>query len=65
MIGGCGFRFVQKQTRIPPLSVCCHLYVVGVGIAYLSDPDRYAGWSVILLLGPPKPERLKDRGQTK
>jgi len=32
---------------------------------YLNDPDSYAGWSFILLLGPPKPDRLKDRGQTK
>jgi len=44
--------------------VCCHLFVVGE-IAYLNDPDSYDGWSFILLVGPPKPDRLKDRGQTK
>jgi len=37
----------------------------GGGIAYLNDPDSYAGWSLILLVGPPKSGRLKDRGQTK
>jgi len=37
----------------------------GGGIAYLSDPDSYAGWSFILLVEPPKSDRLKDRGQTK
>jgi len=26
--------------------MCCHLFVVG-GIAYLNDPDSYAGWSFI------------------
>jgi len=26
---------------VPP--VCCHIFVV-VGIAYLIDPDIYAGW---------------------
>jgi len=41
------------------------LLVVVVGIAYLIDLDSYAGWSFILLEGPPKPDRLKDRGQTK
>jgi len=37
----------------------------GGGIEYLDDPDSYAGWSFILLVGPPKPDILKDRGQTK
>jgi len=37
----------------------------GGGIVYLNDPDSYAGWRFILLVGPPKPDRLKDRGQTK
>jgi len=37
----------------------------GGGIAYLIDPNSYAGWSFILLLEPPKPDRLKDRGQIK
>jgi len=37
----------------------------GGGIAYLKDPDSNAGWSFILLVGPPKSDRLKDRGQTK
>jgi len=35
------------------------------GIVYLNDRDSYAGWSFILLIGPPTPDRLKDRGQTK
>jgi len=37
----------------------------GGGIVYLNDLDSYAGWSFIFLIGPPKPDRLKDRGQTK
>jgi len=37
----------------------------GRGIAYLNDPDSYADWIYILLSGPPKPDRFKDRGQTK
>jgi len=37
----------------------------GGGIAYLSDPDSYSGWGFILLLGSPKTDRLKDRGETK
>jgi len=48
--------------QYPP--ACCHLFVVG-GIAYFIDPDSYADRSFILLLGPPKSDRLKDRGQTK
>jgi len=44
--------------------VCCHLFVVG-GIVYLNDPDSYADWSFILLIGPPMSDRLKGRGQTK
>jgi len=47
---------------LPP--ACCHLFAVE-GIAYLNYPDSYAGWSFILLLGPPKPDRLNDGGQTK
>jgi len=47
----------------PP--VCCHLFVVVWGIAYLIDLDSYADWSFILLIGTPKSDRLKDRGQTK
>jgi len=39
--------------------------VRGGGIVQLNDPDSYAGWSFILLLGPPMPDRLKDRDQTK
>jgi len=38
------------------------------GIAYFNDPDSYAGWSFfisIILVGPPKPDRLKDRDQRK
>jgi len=30
-----------------------------------SDPNSYAGCSFILLVGPPKSDRLKDRRQTK
>jgi len=44
--------------------MCCHLFVVG-GIAYLSNPDSYAGWSFYTPVRATKPDRLKDRGQTK
>jgi len=46
----------------------------GVRIAYHIDRDSYAGWSLYTPVratqarqveGPPKPDRLKDRGQTK
>jgi len=37
----------------------------GGGIAYLVDPGSFAGWSIILLVGPPTSDRLKDRRQTK
>jgi len=37
----------------------------GGGIVYLNDPDSYAGWSFVLLLGPPKSDRLNGRYQTK
>jgi len=37
----------------------------GGGIEYLNDLDSYADWSFIPLIGPPKSDRLKDRGQTK
>ena len=30
-----------------------------------SDLNSYADWSVMLLVGPPKSDRLKGRGQTK
>jgi len=28
------------------------------GIVYLNDPDSYAGWSFILLVGPPKSDKV-------
>ena len=31
----------------------------------LRDPESYAGWSFLLLVGPPKPDRSMDRDQTK
>ena len=31
----------------------------GVGIEYLNDPESYAGWNIMLLVGS------KERGQTK
>jgi len=37
----------------------------GGGTVYLNDPDSYAGWSFVPLVGPPKSDRLKERGQTK
>ena len=37
----------------------------GGGIEYLHDLDSYAGWGFLLLVGSPKPDRLKGRGQTK
>jgi len=46
----------------PP--VCCHLFVVGGLRASVIRIAMLAG-VFILLLGPPKPDRLKDRGQTK
>jgi len=48
---------------IPPYAVTFSWW--GGGIEYLIDPDSYADWSFILLVGPPKSDRLKDRGQTK
>jgi len=33
-------------------------------IMYLNDPNSYASWNIVLLVGSPKPDRLKDRGQT-
>jgi len=35
------------------------------GIAYLNDPDSYAGWSFDTPVRAPKPDRLEDRGQIK
>lgn len=29
------------------------------------DLDSYVGWNTTLLVGPPMPDRLKDRDQTK
>ncbi|GFR69384.1 craniofacial development protein 2 [Elysia marginata] len=34
-------------------------------LACLIDPESYAGGSFMLLEGPPKPDRSKDRGQTR
>ncbi|GFR85519.1 craniofacial development protein 2-like [Elysia marginata] len=34
-------------------------------LACLNDPESYAGGSFMLLVGPPKPDRSKDRGQTR
>jgi len=48
--------------KYPP--VCCHLFVVGGLRASMTRRALLAG-VFILLLGPPKPDRLKDRGQTK
>jgi len=42
----------------------CHLFVVGGLCTSVIRIAMLAGL-VILLLGPPKPDRLKDRGQTK
>jgi len=56
---------------VPNSLVCCHIFVVGAGIANLIDTDTctYVAvfiWLVFtLLVGPPKSDRLKDRGQTK
>jgi len=44
--------------------VQCHLFVVGGLHASMTRMAMLAGVS-ILLLGPPGPDRLKDRGQTK
>jgi len=48
----------------PP--VYCHLFVAGGG-GLSTSMTRKLSWLefLILLLGPPKPDRLKDRGQTK
>jgi len=54
---------IQNSRQHAP--VCFHLFVVK-GIAYFNDPDSYAGSRVVILLvGPPNPDRLKDRCQTK
>ena len=34
-------------------------------LACLDNPESYAGESLVLLVGPPKPDRSKDRGQTR
>jgi len=43
---------------------CCHLFVVGELRASVTRIVMLAG-VFILLLEPPKPDRLKDRSQTK
>jgi len=43
---------------------CCHLFMVG-GLCASVTRIAMLGGVFILLLGPPKPDRLKDRGQTK
>ena len=37
----------------------------GVVIQYLDNVESYAGGSIVLLVGSPKPDRSIDRGQTK
>ena len=34
-------------------------------LACLDNPESYAGESLVLSVGPPKPDRSKDRGQTR
>jgi len=46
------------------IPVCCHLFVVGGLRTSVTQIAMLAG-VFILLLGPPKPDRLKDRGWTK
>jgi len=43
---------------------CCHLFVVG-GLRTSMTPIAMLAGVFILLSGPPKPDRLKVRGQTK
>jgi len=47
----------------PP--VCCHIFVVGGLGTSMTRIAMLAEMFILLLLGPPKPDRLKDRGQTK
>jgi len=55
---------VGGATALSSLSpVCGHLFVVGGLRASVTRIAMLAG-VFILLLGPPKPDRLKDRGQT-
>jgi len=54
---------MQNLDSISP-PACCHLFVVGGLHASVTRIATLAG-VFILLLGPPKPDRLKDRGQTK
>jgi len=44
--------------------VCCNLLVVG-GLRTPMTPIAMLAGVFILLVGPPKLDRLKDRGQTK
>ena len=45
---------------------CPHLVVgVGGGLAGLNDLTGYAGGNFMFLVGPPKPGRPQERGQTK
>jgi len=55
-------NLLHFTNKIPP--VCCHLSVVGGLRTSMTQIAMLAG-VFILLLGPTKPDRLKDRGQTK
>jgi len=47
------------------ITILHHTPFRGEGIECLHDLDSYAGWGFLLLVGSPKPDRLKGRGQTK
>jgi len=53
---------IDLNSQLPP--ACCHLFVVGGLCASVTWIAMLTGL-FILLLGPPKSDRLKGRGQTK
>jgi len=57
-------RFYFNTYTIIIAPVCCHFSVVG-GLRTSVTRIAMLTGVFILLLGPPKPDRLKDRGQTK
>jgi len=59
-----GMLFSNYLFSTTPHPVCCHLFMVG-GLCTLMTRIAMLAGVFILLLGPPKPDRLKDRGQTK
>jgi len=56
---------ISTTKSIPPPPVFCHLFVVGGGLSTSMTRITMLTRVFILLVGPPKSDRLKDRGHTK